>query len=265
MFNYKIKFTKKTNAGEISDKAAFDMIDDYWRTLCDDGQALGGFDVFSDGGFIYLTTVLPTKESLSDVYNNKYVKERFEKLIGFFEVEFFQEGENLEYRKSCNCGKPSWYFLYNEENNGESPLVCGDCRKPVPLYKVPCIFNEEGHRSVLSWQRAKNAMDELWYHGLWDRFTYGETVLHKSKINREGRRVCKELEKGLGAPVYYFIYFLCEPFGEGMTTPKGLPHDIPKVCPQCGGVWIDDTEFCKCEKCRLIVDSPGFATNKDKN
>ena len=30
MFNYKIKFTKKPNAGEITDKAAFDMIDDYW-------------------------------------------------------------------------------------------------------------------------------------------------------------------------------------------------------------------------------------------
>jgi len=260
MLNYKIKFAKKSSADEISEKTAFDMIEDYWGTLKNNGQVVGGFDVFLNDGIIYLTTVIPTIESLSNRYNNNYVKERYEKLTKFFDVEFMLEGENIEYPSSCVCEKPSWYFLYHQENTGDSPVICGDCHKPIPLYKLPYIFNEEEHYSVLSWYRAKTALFTLWEHGLWDRFTYGEISHHNSKINREGRKICKEYEKKLGAPFYYYLYYFRENYNEdGMITPKGLPYDIPQRCPQCGGTWIDDSEFCICEKCRLITDSPEWS------
>lgn len=199
------------------------------------------------------------EDSLSDTYSSIYVKERLSKIQEVFDIETIREGANIEYHTSCVCEKPSWYFLYNEGNLGESPLVCGDCQQPVPLYKVPYIRDEKDHYLFLSWFRAKNAMDSLWHHGLWDRFTYGETVRPKSKLNREGRKLCKDLEKILGVPVYYFIHYFCEPDDEEcMIVPKGLPHAIPNVCPECCGEWIDDSEFCKCEKCRLVTDSPDW-------
>ncbi len=264
MFNYKIKFTRKKEAAEITNEKACELIDDYYNTLSNNGQAICGFEIYSDKDSIIFAIVLPMEDSLSDNYSSTYVKERYNKLKDIFDIEIIREGINIEYHTSCECIKPSWYFLYNEGNLGESPLVCGDCHKPVPLYKIPYISKEKDHYPVLSWWRAKNAMDSLWYHGLWDRFTYGENVLPKSKLNREGRKLCKELEKSLKVPVYYFIYYFCEEDDdEDMITPKGLPHQIPKVCPLCGGEWIDDSEFCKCEKCRLITDSPAWKGNRN--
>jgi len=266
MYNYKIKFSKKTKAKEIIDNEIYDMVDDYFNTLRNNGQVISGFELYIiDNDTICLTTVLPREDSLSDCNNNDFVKQRLKKLQDFFDIDFIKEGNNFEYHTSCVCEKPSWYFLYNEGNQGESPLVCGDCHKPVPLYEVPYIFNEKEHYSVLSWWRAKNAMDTLWHHGLWDRFTYGQTALHNSKLNREGRKIGKALEKGLGVPVYYFIYYFCEDCDEEeyCMIPKGLPNKIPTVCPQCSGEWIDDNEFCKCAKCRLITDSPQW--KKERN
>jgi len=259
MYNYKIKFSKKVKANHITDNEIYDMIDDYFNVLLNNGQVISGFELFAvDDDTICLTTVLPREDSLSDKNNNDYVKGRLEKLQDFFDIELVREGANLEYHASCICEKPSWYFLYNEGNHGESPLVCGDCHKPVPLYEVPCIFNEKAHDTLLCWRQAKSAMNVLWHYGLWDRFTYGQTALHNSKLNREGRKIGKALEKVLGAPVYYFIYYFCEycDDDEHCIIPKGLPNRIPTVCPQCGGEWIDDNEFCKCVKCRIITDSP---------
>ncbi|MCL2821676.1 MAG: Zn-ribbon-containing protein [Firmicutes bacterium] len=265
MYNYKIKFTKKPKGKEITDNEIFDMIDDYFNTLNNNGQVISGFEMFAvDDNNIFLSTVFPRENSLSDNNNNDYVKERLQKLQDFFDIEFILEGGNFEYNISCVCKKPSWYFLYNIDNDGESPLICGDCRKPIPLYEVPYILKEKEHRPILNWQAAHNAIITLWFHGLWDRFTYGETARFNSKLNREGRKICKAFEKVLGVPVYYFIYYFCEKDDEEYPMiPKGLPNKIPTVCPQCNGEWIDDNEFCKCAKCRLITDSPQWKKKRN--
>ena len=263
MYNYKIKFTKKAGASEITDDKVYYMIDDYFSTLNNNGQVISGFELYTDNtGVIYLTTVLPREDSLCDNNNNEYVKERLKDLQEVFEIEFVMEGSNFEYHTSCLCKKSSWCFLYNEGNDGESPLVCGDCHKPIPLYEVPYILGEKEHRPILNWWAAKNAMDTLWVYGLWDRFAYGQTALYNSKLNREGRKICKALEKVLGVPVYYFIYYMSDDC-EDSIIPKGLPNRKPAVCPQCNGEWVDDNEFCKCEKCRLIIDSPRW--QKERN
>lgn len=63
MYNYKIKFTKKTGIEDITDEKAFELIDDYFGTLDNNGQVVGGFDLFSDdGGNIFLTVVLPEND-----------------------------------------------------------------------------------------------------------------------------------------------------------------------------------------------------------
>lgn len=263
MYNYKLRFTKKKNIDEISNENAYDLINDYYNTLRSNGQVVGGSDIFENQGSIFVSVVLPTADSLMEVNNSIYVDERIKKVKEFFEIDIVYEGNNIEYDNSCMCDKPSWYYLYNERSLGESPLICGDCLNPVPLYRVPYIRNESDHNRILNWQEAKKAINSLWFYGLWDKFTYGENVLLKSKLNREGRKLCRELEKVLNTPVYYFIYYICWPMDEETKALKGLPLEAPKSCPQCGGEWIDDTKFCKCEKCRLITDSPVW--KKERN
>ncbi len=257
MYYYKIAFTKKFKDERLSDDDVYDLIDCYFGALINNGQVISGYELYTDNNdVVYLATVLPRENSLSDSVSNDYVKGYLEKVRQFFDVEFIKEGNNIEYDESCTCSKPSWYFLCAEYGNGESPLICGDCRKPVPLYEVPYIFNEKEHFSLLDWYRASKAMNTLWIHSLWDRFTYAQTALPDSKLNREGRKIAKALEKVLKAPVFYHIKYFCEPYDDDMIVPKGLPHDIPETCPKCKGEWTDDEKFRKCERCRLITDRP---------
>ena len=264
MFNYKIKFTKKANADGLDDEAVFEIIDDYWGALSNNGQVVGGFDIFSNGVSVFLTTVLPEADAISDVNCNDYVKERYMKLKDLFDVEIIQEGINLEWSDSCACKKSSWYYLFNDYRKEDTPLICGDCNHSVPLYKVPYILGEKEHFSVLGWQKAHSKMDGLWAHGLWDRFTYGELSKHNSKLNKEGRKICKAFEKVLDAPVYYFLYYFEHEDEAGEKhpfIPRGLQNGTPKVCPQCKSEWIDNAGYIKCEKCRLMYDSLASESN----
>ncbi|MDR3293032.1 MAG: DUF2310 family Zn-ribbon-containing protein, partial [Clostridiales bacterium] len=108
MYNYKIKFTKKPETGEMTDDAIYDTISYYLSSLYKNGQTLGGYDIFSDNGYFYANVVLPEENSLSDEHDNGYVKEELKKLNGVLDKEIMREGVNFEYHKPCICEKPSW-------------------------------------------------------------------------------------------------------------------------------------------------------------
>ena len=253
MYNYKIKFTKKPGADEIGDEAVLEMIENYQSTLSNNGQIIGGYDVFSDNGSIFFAVVLPEDDALSDAYCNDYVKKYRKKLDEFFDSELIRVGDNLEYYEPCACEKPSWYYLWSSAHD-ESPLFCGECRRSVPLYKIPYREDEKEHYSITSWQNAYGNMSGLWIHSLWDRFTGGQIFKHDSKLNVEGRELCADYEKKLCVPVYYYMDYHS---GAWIGARK-----VPAVCPQCGGAWLDDSEFVRCEKCRLLADSPEWIKKK---
>lgn len=264
MYNYLIKLTEKDNIRDISANETYALITDYYNTLSNNGQVISGYEIYADDYSIYLAVVSPMEDSLSEKYSNNYVKEWFRKIQEVFDVEFVCEGENMEYSSSCQCCKPSWYLIYDRENEGESPLVCGDCMNPVPLYLVPYLFNDKEHLTILSWFNAKEAMDTLWIYGLWDKFTYREKVYHNSKLNREGRKISKELERVLKAPVYYYIRYICEPYDmDSSCIPECFTREFPEVCPICKSEWTTESKFNKCKKCRLITDS--LQSKKDQN
>lgn len=83
------------------------------------------------------------------------------------------------------------------------------------------------------------------------------TEKHNSKLSREGRKICKELEKVLKAPVYYtlFYFFDDEKDKKFCLVPQRLQNGTPMVCPQCGSEWLKDSKFVRCEKCRLIAEN----------
>ena len=255
MYNYKLKFTIKPEADGLEDEAVLEMLDSYWNALRKNGQVIDGFDIFADNSHFYLTVVLPEEDSLSDSNCNAYARERFQKLNALFEVELIRDGINLETPYSCTCEKPSGFCLDGDVYNNATPLICEDCCQPVPLYKVPYVFDDFlEHTSILRWQLAYMRIHGLWVHGSWDRFTYGELSKHNSKLNREGREICKALEKILGVPVYYELFCFDEKEGDEFSViPRGFPKGLPKACPQCGEAWGDEGEFFRCEKCRLRV------------
>lgn len=71
-----------------------------------------------------------------------------------FEMSLNIIGKDLNYDKSCACEKSSCYMLYTNYAETDSPVVCGDCDKSVPLYKLPYLFKEDEHHEILGWQAA---------------------------------------------------------------------------------------------------------------
>ena len=167
-----------------------------------------------------------------------------EKVTSQFEIKTEYIGENINFEESCSCNSPSWYMLYTDWTLAESPIVCGDCGKEVPLYKLPYITNRDEHFDFVSWQSAYKSIVQLWMYCLSDRFTFRQLHSPDSQLSKIGRELCSDLEQVTKKPVYYYLF----------------NHRHSKsICPVCGKDWnlpSDEKSFIdyKCEACRLVAD-----------
>jgi len=196
----------------------------------------------TDNGFVVFVT-LPEDNALDENFNNIYVSEYLAQMKKLFKISIEIIGKNLNYDKSCTCKKSSWYMLYTDFIETDSPVVCGDCNKMIPLYKLPHLFNKNEHSSVLDWKETYRAIDELWIDSLSDRFTYRQLNNLDSQLSKIGLNICNELEKATNTPTYYYL------FQNGKSKEK---------CPICGADWKLKGEKTfidyRCEKCRLVAD-----------
>ena len=209
--------------------------------------------MFKSGEEILVCVVLPERDSLSRKYDSVYVKERLNAIRLYYSIEILYDGENIEYCDTCICDNSPAYIIDFDFGTGESPILCGKCLKPVPLYRLAKIEGEVDHDRLVRWQTAAHAMRLLWHYGLWDNFTYREKSDPKSALNIAGLELRKEYEKAIGAPVYYFVHYSnVNDFFEPLQVNE---YGIPEVCPICNSKWTADKNFLYCNKCRLITHS----------
>jgi len=226
---------------EVNDDIA-KMISLYLGSLSKNGQILRNYEIVKSGTEYYAYLTLPEKNSLDENYNSKYSNEYLMKLKELFHLKIEYIGDNINHDASCFCISPSWYMLYTDWTLIESPVVCGDCGKEVPLYKLPYLQKRDDHYEIYCWQIAYTSIDNIWLHGLSDRFSYRQMNDPRSQLAKEGREICAELENLTGKPVYYYI------FNNKKTKAN---------CPDCGTSW-EQVKDCfidfRCEKCRLVAD-----------
>jgi predicted nucleic acid-binding Zn ribbon protein len=242
-------FTTYPNEKQKEDR--FDLFkekqDWYFGTLYKNGQIFieGCNTIFKDGNF---TTyfLAPEMVSLKKEYSNKYVDDSYEELMNLCEVAPKVEiiGQSSDYECSCDCKMPSWYMLYSDYSTNESPVVCGDCGRTIPLYKMPKILGEYEYLSVLSWQKAYKAYDEAFMKGFGERFAYKQISNLTSDLSITGRNICTEFEKIVGKPFYYYLF--------------KYRHNHKSKCPICQQDWklSSGLKFIdyQCEKCRIVGD-----------
>ncbi len=220
----------------------------YFSALSKNGQILTSScnTIFLDN--TYITFLLaPEQDSLDIKYANKYVSEFYTNLLKLCvrEPEIKLIGRSSDYEPSCNCKSPNWYMLYSDHTVVESPVVCGDCGRKVSLYKLPKILGEDEYYTVLGWQRAYNACDNLFMVGIAERTAYGRLSKPESDLSKEGRKICKAFEDATGKPFYYYLF-------RYYSSKKNC-------CPICGNAWGLDEEnaslvdYC-CKNCRLVGD-----------
>ncbi|QVK18987.1 DUF2310 family Zn-ribbon-containing protein [Mycoplasmatota bacterium] len=140
-------------------------------------------------------------DSLESKYYNKYINKILEK------VEFTYEliSDDAFATDSCHCEEHSFYVLGTYYTEDTSPILCGDCGKEIALTKVPYVFKEDEHFTILSYQRMYNSVENVWMSSLSDRFTKRQLTYHDSQLSKRGVEICRELENKIGKPVYFLL------------------------------------------------------------
>jgi predicted nucleic acid-binding Zn ribbon protein len=196
------------------------------------------------------TQLLPARSALSKKHNNVYANKSLTRLksLAVSPSTVVILGTEVGSLKPCLCKKRSSFIMFTSAIRLESPLSCGDCFAPVPLYTTPHISGED-HYEIVCWESAYQAIDTLNLgSGVGERMAEREMGDATSTLSREGRAICEKITQKTGIPTYYFLY---KYRGVNYTTEQ------KRKCPGCGGKWLlkqtlhGKFDF-RCDKCLLL-------------
>lgn len=193
--------------------------------------------------------VCPERDSLNEKYGSKYTKQFFTELLEISRKppQLTCIGENYDVDDCCTCVSPSHYILYTECWSFAPPIICGDCKHSVPLYRFPPTYEGEEYYDLLQWQRVYQSCDRQFLEGTGERHGYGMMHNPASPLSKEALKYCSVLETQIGKPFYYFLF--------RYYSRNKL------MCPKCGKPWAntepDRIHYdCVCHTCRLVSNDP---------
>lgn len=220
-----------------------------WRSS---GQVLGReFIVLKEDDSWKATVGVPARDALRPRHNCEYaqrvISEEFPK-AGLAPASTQIIGSDPPGWAPCTCKTPSSYALFTDLLSMESPLQCLDCGKKVPLYRVPWP-NSDQCQHVIWWQSNYQACDTLNMDcGFSERFGERQMSDWNSELTKKGRKICTEIEKLTGKPVFYYLY---------RHHGKSWQIENERCCPSCGGAWklpelLHQLYDFKCDRCCLL-------------
>ena len=245
----KFTFTKKENIDNSVEEQE-EFINDYLGTLFSNGQIHYDYSLVKKESIYFVFATLIASDSLSEEFDNIYVKERKKKIKTIFDVKIEVLGKNVYSDNICCCENKSGYLLFSCSTHYSSPIRCIDCWEFIPLYKFPYAPQQEEYYHELNWERTYKDIDELWYQGLADRWTERQMINPKSALSKIGRKICKDFENATNKPFYYFLF----------DVDYNDKYRLHEKCPECGEAWrvvqvggnTEKRELYFCDKCRLI-------------
>jgi predicted nucleic acid-binding Zn ribbon protein len=192
---------------------------------------------------------IPERNALAKKWNGESVRGNIEKLVklGAGPPQVRILGRDATLPPVCRCRKPGWYYLFTTFLDIASPLVCGDCRNPVPLYRIP-KSPDERHEGVLRWQVDYQACDSLWIGSVvGERYHQRQMELPDSQLSKMGREICAAIEERSGTPTYYYL---------SRHSGRSLKAELERKCPVCAGEWRLEEKWglfdFRCDRCRLV-------------
>ncbi len=220
------------------------LIYESFNILRKTGQVYENFQVVREAGQYAVYVIMPGADALNLEFCSDESVEYVRRLAAIFALKVESLGACITCEDSCTCEKSSWYMLYTDFGTPESPLICGDCGKPVPIYKLPEIPDAEGQSRILNWQEQFQAMQKLGMFNYDTAYTDAQLYGAATRLNKMGRSLCKTLEKATSIPVFYHL--------EQNKAEKGA------ACPICGSEWsrTANAELAGnlCTHCRIAVD-----------
>ncbi len=193
---------------------------------------------------------LPAWDALDASHANKYVREDMEKLLsaGFSQPEVVIIGEDVEDTGPCACATRQAFILFTTFLHIQSPLRCGSCFHPVPLYRIPPTDNS-GYYNVLGWKASYQACDTLQMGcDTLERAALREMFQVDSSLSKRGRAICDTVTDSTGVPTYYYLH---------RWTARSRKQELARKCPSCNGEWLLDEPWhtifdFRCDRCRLV-------------
>lgn len=188
--------------------------------------------------------------SLSSEYSNLYVRNQSKKIedLTGSKLQIKTLGKTHEsYNGACKCSKPKFYILITDYITISSPLNCGTCNEPVPLYKLPKYY-DHGYLPILQWETNYQSCDNLQMNcSVGERWALRQMQDVNSQLSRQGLEICNGIEELTRIPAYYYLF--------NYRKVKG--DELSKTCPSCGKQWhlekkLHDFYDFKCDNCKLV-------------
>ena len=201
---------------------------------------------------LQVTVLCPETDSLSLKYCSDYNLKLIEKIQqnagAKLSAQFIgRDADNPNYKVPQN----SSYFILR--TGWESPLLCGDTHRPIPLYKIPCTDHKGvDYDNIFFWNQDYERLYGLW-QGSSEYESYAQAQLQdpNSAINKRGREIAATIEKLTGIACYYFL------FNYRSINQKA---DKQRKCPITGNDWYikdkSSSDFIafKCYESRLVSE-----------
>ena len=90
-------------------------------------------------------------------------------------------------------------YLYPYTFDRRSPVYTPELEEPVPLYLLPLKPEE---RRIISWSELYRAHDQIWLDsGPLEIGAWRELADPRSKLAKNGRKICARIEKATGKPI----------------------------------------------------------------
>lgn len=223
----------------------------YMEALIFNGQILGReFPTARQQYSFNSRVVIPDAQALQKKHHSKRGIAAMEQLAdaGLAYPQLRVIGMDLMSPHTDPCHNPDFYVLYCRFNDTCSPVRCGTHLAPVPLYQLTAAAAD--HEQLIRWQIQYQALDEIQMQQ--------NRVLHKSAerslqqlhsaLNRQGRKLARQLELSINKPVFYALY---------SGSSRNCAQEETKPCPGCGGKWrlsapLHDIFDFKCDHCQLL-------------
>lgn len=193
--------------------------------------------------------IAPEKNSLDKDFWNIYCEKFYNEVVALSkkEPELIFIGENYDVADCCTCASSSHFIIFTEYSDYSMPVICGDCMRGYPLYKLPKTYDRTEYFDLLSWQIAYQACDTQFMEGIGER--HGYKMMHdpKSSLSKMGMKIRDFLEIKTGKNFYYFLFCY---YSKNKQT-----------CPICGEKWMNKNKKIQydyvCEKCHVVSNDIG--------
>lgn len=199
---------------------------------------------------LHAHVLIADRDALEARFASRYGRERLGKIteLAGSPPRIAVLGRDPESLDACSCPERPSCILFTTYSSLESPVRCGACFLPVPLYLLPHLQSEE-HSGILSWASNYRACDTLQMGcRVGERFGEQQMLRLGSALSKQGLEICRSLEEKTGRKVYYHLH---------RSRGRTAGTERRRKCPGCGGDWLLEEPWhrlfdFRCDACALL-------------